>query len=653
MPKSLVWVPFFVLFVAQSVFCANISMDAVGLLRFKASADGAHVLDRRWRSRNYCRWLGVVGCTAEGRVIKLVLENMRLNGTFAENTLNKLDQLRILSLKGNSLTGPIPDLSGLVNLKSLFLDRNLFSGSIPVSLTSLHRLKIIVLSYNLLSGEIPEGMASLQRLFDLQLDNNMLNGTIPAFNQSALKVFNVSDNELSGSIPSTPTLSVLNASSFLGNARLCGSPLGKPCHVVLTPPSQAPVVTISSPIQASLRPSMKSKKKISGGKIAGIVVGSIVGLLAVLFVVFLLSRKSGEQEEEAEKIAGEKHSVEDSGFEQFYDKTIKSDKPKSGVLMFCGGETQMYTLEDLLRASAEIMGRGTVGTTYKAVMENKTIVTVKRLKNSNKMNREEFERHMEMVGKLRHENIVPLRAYFQAKEERLLVYDNYPNGSLFSLIHGARSQRGKPLHWTSSLKIAEDIACGLAYLHQASRLFHGNLKSTNVLMGQDFEACITDYGLTVFDIEQPEDSALLGYKAPECIKSSKKMGPKSDVFSFGVLLLELLTGKIPLQSFLNGQAMDLQRWVRSVREEELAAGVNTDGSVSANENSEERLILLLNISMACVATSPERRPTMRQVLQMIEEVKETLAVSSQRQESPRWYESIHDSIPPRNAADRD
>ena len=307
----------------------------------------------------------------------------------------------------------------------------------------------------------------------------------------------------------------------------------------------------------------------------------------------------------------------------------------------------MYTLEDLLRASAEILGRGTVGTTYKAVMEAGLIVTVKRLKNSSAMSREEFERHMEVVGKLRHPNIISLRAYFQAKEERLMVYDYQPNGSLFSLIHGSRSTGGKPLHWTSCLKIAEDVANGLAYLHQASKLIHGNLKSSNVLVGRDFEACITDFGLTVFDTEQSEDPSLLGYKAPEC-KSIKKMGPKADVYSFGVLILELLTGKTPLPSFLNGPATDLPRWVRSVRQEEMDQGAAFDDSFCTNEGSEDKLVVLLNISMSCVSLSPDQRPTMREVLRMIEEIKDAQISSDQ---SPRWSDTVH-SLPRDNSSER-
>lgn len=111
---------------------------------------------------------------------------------------------------------------------------------------------------------------------------------------------------------------------------------------------------------------------------------------------------------------------------------------RSGSLVFCAGEAQVYTLDQLMRASAELLGRGTIGTTYKAVLDNRLIVTVKRL-DSGKLagnSVEIFEQHMESVGGLRHPNLVPLRAHFQAREERLLIYDYQPNGSLFSLIHG-------------------------------------------------------------------------------------------------------------------------------------------------------------------------------------------------------------------------
>lgn len=110
-----------------------------------------------------------------------------------------------------------------------------------------------------------------------------------------------------------------------------------------------------------------------------------------------------------------------------------------GTLVFCGGgdtPEMNYQLDDLLKASAETLGRGTVGSTYKAVMESGFIVTVKRLKDTTCTNLDEFCRHVEVIGRLRHKNLVKLRAYLMAREERLLVFDYFPNGSLFSLIHG-------------------------------------------------------------------------------------------------------------------------------------------------------------------------------------------------------------------------
>jgi hypothetical protein len=143
-----------------------------------------------------------------------------LNGTFAENTLNLLDQLRFISLKGNALTGPILDLSRLHNLNSLFLNRNNFSGPFPASIAGLHRLKVIFLADNSIGGEIPVTLAKLPRLYVVLLENNRFSGTIRAFNQSSMKVFQVSNNLLSGPIPET--LSAFSSSSFAKTANARG-----------------------------------------------------------------------------------------------------------------------------------------------------------------------------------------------------------------------------------------------------------------------------------------------------------------------------------------------------------------------------------------------------------------------------------------------
>lgn len=121
------------------------------------------------------------------------------------------------------------------------------------------------------------------------------------------------------------------------------------------------------------------------------------------------------------------------------EKVKRAQVAKSGSLIFCAGESQVYTLDQLMKGSAELLGRGCLGTTYKAVLDNRLIVTVKRFdcgKMGGHVSKEVFERHMESVGGLRHPNLVPLRAYFQANHERLIIYDYQPNGSLFSLIHG-------------------------------------------------------------------------------------------------------------------------------------------------------------------------------------------------------------------------
>lgn len=207
---------------------------------------------------------------------------------------------------------------------------------------------------------------------------------------------------------------------------------------------------------------------------------------------------------------------------------------------------------------------------------------------------------------------------------------------------------GKPLHWTSCLKIAEDLATGLVYIHQSHGLTHGNLKSSNVLLGSDFESCLTDYGLQVLlnpDSLEETSATTLFYRAPECRSIRRPPTQQADVYSFGVLILELLTGKTPFQDLVLEHGSDIPRWVRSVREEETESG-SGDDPASGNDASEEKLQALLNIAMVCVSLVPENRPTMREVLRMIRDARAEAQVSSNSSDhSPgRWSDTVQ-SLP--------
>ncbi|KAH7845831.1 hypothetical protein Vadar_006561 [Vaccinium darrowii] len=626
---------------------STLPSDAVALLSFKSKADLDNTLLYTITDRfDYCQWRGVK--CVQSRVIRLDLRSSGLRGSFPPDTLTRLDQLRVLSLRNNSLTGPIPDLAQLVNLKSLLLDQNSFSGDFPPSILSLHRLLILDLSHNNFSGSIPTKITVLDRLNYLKLDSNRFNGTIPPLNQSSLTFLNVSNNNLTGAIPVTPTLSRFGLSSFAFNPNLCGEIINKECrsdHPFFNssssgggggkadssppPPTHSQGVVLSPPC---------SKKHNRGVGVAlGFIIGALILLVAVL-CLFALFKKLRNQHSSSKSAAIDAEAVDSSSAvtETEFANIVTEKKEKtmeitttetrarhvvkSGNLVFCSGEEEeeerMYDLEKLMRASAELLGRGSIGTTYKAVMDNGVVVTVKRLDAGKTAitSAEMFERHMKIVGGLKHPNLVPIRAYFQAKEERLVIYDYQTNGSLFNLIHGSRSTRAKPLHWTSCLKIAEDVSQGLAYIHQASKLIHGNLKSSNVLLGSDFEACLTDYSLSLLadSSSSTGDPDSEGYKAPEIRKSaSRRATPKSDVYAFGILLLELLTGKPPSQHpFLSPP--DMWDWVVAMREDDCG--------------DDNRLCMLVEVAGICSLTSPEQRPLMWQVLKMVREVKESVVV---------------------------
>ncbi|XP_044968238.1 probable inactive receptor kinase At5g67200 [Hordeum vulgare subsp. vulgare] len=590
-----------------------------------------------------------VTCSGAAGITHLVLEQAGLNGTFPPDTISGLAGLRVLSLKSNALHGPVPDLSALGNLKALFLAGNRFSGPFPASLASLRRLRSIDLSGNRFSGALPPGIeAAFPHLTALRLDSNHFNGSVPAWNQSSLKQLNVSYNDFSGPVPVTASMALMGADAFAGNPGLCGEVVRRECRgspLVFfpddgtsgsaTPPAQSAGVTGDGPQRQGLPSSSSAARAHKVKKKTALTVAvALAAVLAVLLVCAIIAARRGKKRRRPSTAAypSPKKSAAASQLSRELDNAdigyvecvpdeeaaammMPEEKARrlgrSGCLTFCAGEATSYSLEQLMRASAEVLGRGSVGTTYKAVLDGRLVVIVKRLDAAKigpaASEAETFEQNMDVIGRLRHPNLVPLRSFFQAKEERLLVYDYQPNGSLHSLIHGSRSSRGKPLHWTSCLKIAEDVAQGLAYIHQASRLVHGNIKSSNVLLGSDFEACLTDNCLS-FLLESAEVKDDAAYRAPENMKSNRRLTPKSDVYAFGILLLELLSGKAPLEHSVLA-ATNLQTYALSGREDE---GIDS-----------ERLSMIVDIASACVRSSPESRPTAWQVLKMIQEVKET------------------------------
>ena len=408
-----------------------------------------------------CSWVGVT-CDAVGStVVALRLPGIGLLGPIPPATLGRLPNLQILSLRSNRITGTIPDdLLQVSSLRAIFLQRNALSGAIPAGVSKLTALERLVLSHNNLSGPIPFALNNLTSLRALLLQGNRLSGKIPSISIPGLRSFNVSDNRLNGSIPQT--LARFPADSFAGNLQLCGVPLPA-CTPFFPSPSPAPGM---SPSDVPGAASDKKKGKLSGAAIVGIVVAAIVvGLLLLLAIVFCLkksrqrrgARQGGPKGTAA--AVGQTRGVAPPGSGDGTGMTSSSKDDMGGGtgtsgsaaaaavaasagtgepsrLVFLGkGAGYSFDLEDLLRASAEVLGKGSVGTSYKAVLEEGTTVVVKRLKDV-AVARREFDAHMDALGRVEHRNLLPVRAYYFSKDEKLLVYDYLPNGSLSAMLHG-------------------------------------------------------------------------------------------------------------------------------------------------------------------------------------------------------------------------
>ncbi|CAH2072597.1 unnamed protein product [Thlaspi arvense] len=603
----------FFFFLCLVAVTSDLEADRRALIALR---DGVHGRPLLWNlTAPPCTW-GGVQCNA-GRVTALRLPGVGLSGPLPI-AIGNLTQLETLSFRFNALTGPLPpDFANLTLLRYLYLQGNAFSGEIPSFLFTLPNVIRINLAQNNFSGRIPDNVNSATRLATLYLQDNQLTGPIPDI-KTPLQQFNVSSNQLNGSIPDP--LSGMPKTAFEGNL-LCGKPLDA-CSINGN----------------GTETTGKGKSdKLSARVIAGIVIACFVGLLLFLLILFCLCRKKKKENNvqsrdmEAAPAPTSSAAVAKETAAANVPPPVANGRPPpsengasknpavSKDLTFFVKSFGEFDLDGLLKASAEVLGKGTFGSSYKASFDHGLVVAVKRLRDV-VVPEKEFREKLQVLGSISHVNLVTLIAYYFSPDEKLVVFEYMSRGSLSALLHGNKGSGRSPLNWETRAGIALGAARAISYLHSRdATTSHGNIKSSNILLSQSYEAKVSDYCLAPMISPTSTPNRIDGYRAPE-VTDARRISQKADVYSFGVLILELLTGKSPTHQQLNEEGVDLPRWVSSITEQQSPIDVFDPELTRYQAEGNENMIRLLKIGISCTAQYPDSRPSMPEVTRLIEEL---------------------------------
>lgn len=492
----------------------------------------------------------------------------------------------------------------------LDLSYNSLSGTIPENLGSMKYLQVLNLGHNRLTGNIPDSFGNLKVVGVLDLSHNSLQGFIPGSlgTLSFLSDLDVSNNNLSGSIPLGGQLTTFPASRYENNSGLCGLPL-PPCSFEGRPASFS-----------------------ARGKKQSVVVGLVIGIACFLLCMIGLSFafyqvKTYQQKEEQ----GEKYieSLPTSGSSSW--KLSSVLEPLSINVATFEKPLRKLTFAHLLEAtkgfSAEsLIGSGGFGEVYKAQLRDGCVVAIKKLIHVTGQGDREFMAEMETIGKIKHRNLVPLLGYCKIGEERLLVYEYMKWGSLEAVLHDKTKGRESKLDWPARKKIAVGAARGLAFLHHSCipHIIHRDMKSSNVLLDENFEARVSDFGMArlVNALDTHLSVSTLagtpGYVPPEYYQSFR-CTIKGDVYSYGVILVELLSGKKPIDPSEFGDDSNLVGWAKQLQREKRSNEI-LDPELMIQKSSEAELFQYLRIAFECLDDKPFRRPTMIQVMAMFKEL---------------------------------
>ncbi|XP_071720256.1 probably inactive leucine-rich repeat receptor-like protein kinase At5g06940 [Rutidosis leptorrhynchoides] len=542
----------------------------------------------------------------------LELQNNGFHGVFP-NKLWSLPKIKVIRAENNRFSGEIPDSISIASqLEQVKIDNNSFISKIPHGLgliKSLYRfsaslnglygelppnfcdspvMSIINFSHNYLTGEIPElkqckklvslslsdnnlvgqipkSLGNLPVLTYLDLSHNNLTGEIPLELQNLkLALFNVSFNRLSGRVPSS-LISGLPALDVQGNPELCVSRLSSSC------------------------PKDVSNHKIGISKVTSALISLavIVGILSVAFVFFVIRRSSDQNSE-----TGKWRSV------FFYPIRV--------------------TKQDLIMAmdeKASISSSGAFGKVHIVKLPSNELIAVKKMPTFRNQSFKTLKSEVKTLAKIRHKNIIRILGFCHSKDSIFLIYESMEKGSLGDLINNGDFK----LAWPVRLKIAVGVAQGLTYLHKdyIPHLLHRNVKSRNVLLDSQFEPKLTDFALerilgeNVFQSSLASQSGSSCYIAPE-FGYNKKATEQMDTYGFGVILMELITGREanPMES--GEETVDVVKWVR--RKVNINNGSIQVLDPNISSSCKQNALRMLEIALQCTSVTPEKRPSMGEVV---------------------------------------